>query len=170
MLGFEGRDGMRFEWRGVGIMRLVRPLVIAGALATGACSLVVPHFERPHLEVVKVDIEGSQFLQQRFHVHVRVDNPNNRALPIRAISFTMQIAGEDFGYGATAAPFNVPANGQAEFETIVTTDLATTLIKVLPKIKDRSQPIEYRLVGKVETDLAFLSSVPFDQRGSFKLN
>lgn len=138
--------------------------------ALGACSLVAPHFEHPRLSVVHVDVEGAQLLMQRFRIRIRVENPNDRALPIRAISFTMQLAGEDFGYGATAAPFTVPARGEGEFETIVTTDLATTLMKILPRLKDRSQPIEYRLTGKVETDLAFLSTVPFDQRGSFLLN
>ena len=146
--------------------------VSLAALALGAvaCSLVTPHFERPRLSVVRVDLESSQILQQRFRVHMRVENPNNRALPIRTLSFAMQLAGEDFGFGAIAAPFTVPAMGEAEFDTLVTTDLATSLIKILPKIKDRSQPIEYRLTGQVETDLAFLSSVPFDQRGSFTLN
>lgn len=138
--------------------------------ALGACSLVAPHFEHPRLSVVRVEVEGAQILTQRFRIRIRVENPNDRALPIRAISFTMQLAGEDFGYGTTAAPFTVPARGEGEFETIVTTDLATTLMKILPRLKDRSQPIEYRLAGKVETDLAFLSTVPFDQRGSFTLN
>lgn len=163
---------MRWQAGRTGLMRSARAffaVCLVGAASVG-CSLVAPHFERPHLEVIKVDIEGSQFLQQRFRVRIRVDNPNDRALPVRAISFTMQVAGEDFGYGATAAPFTVPANGQGEFEAIVTTDLATALIKIMPRIKDRSQPIEYRLAGKVETDLAFLSSVPFDQRGTFTLN
>jgi len=140
-----------------------------GLIVAGGCSLT-PHFERPHLTVVKVDVEGAQFVQQRFRVHINVDNPNARALPIRAISFTLKIAGEDLGYGATAAPFTVPAKGSAEFETIVTTDLATTLLKVLPRIKDRSQPIEYQMTGKVETDMMFLGVVPFDQRGTFTLN
>ena len=154
------------------MMKRAGMVVLVAVLALGAvaCSLVKPHFERPRLTVVRVDVEGTQILQQRFRVHMRVENPNSRALPIRTLTFTMQLAGEDFGYGAIAAPFTVPALGEAEFDTLVTTDLATALIKILPKIKDRSQPIEYRLVGKVETDLAFLSSVPFDQRGSFTLN
>ncbi len=151
----------------------VRRALCAGVFmlaALGACSLVAPHFEHPRLTVVRVDLEGAQLLAQRFRIRIRVENPNDRALPIRAISFTMQLAGEDFGYGATAAPFTVPARGEGEFETIVTTDLATTLMKILPRLKDRTQPIEYRLTGKVESDLAFLRTVPFDQRGSFTLN
>ena len=64
----------------------------------------------------------------------------------------------------------MPARGETEFATIVTTDLATTLLKILPRIKDSSQPIDYRLSGTVTTDLAFVKSIPFDQRGSFTLN
>ena len=160
---------------------LVRPPVTARhswrALCAAAFMLAVlggcglsPHFEHPRLSVVRVEVEGAQILSQRFRIRIRVENPNDRALPIRALSFTMQLAGEDFGHGESAAAFTVPARGEGEFETIVTTDLATTLMKIMPRLKDRSQPIEYRLTGKVETDLAFLSTVPFDQRGSFTLN
>lgn len=149
--------------------RAVRAGAALALVFLGACSLAT-HFEHPRLSVVRVDVEGAQLLVQRFRVHIRVENPNDRALPIRGLSFSMQLAGEEFGHGEAAAPFTVPARGEGEFETIVTTDLATTLTKVLPRIKDRSQPIEYRLTGKVETGLAFLSSVPFDQRGSFTLN
>jgi hypothetical protein len=60
----------------------------------------------------------------------------------------------------------VPARGEAEFEMLMTTNLASTLWKVLPRLRDSSQPLEYQLVGKVSTDLAFLHSIPFDERGS----
>ena len=156
----------------MGSFRSTRRALGAAAVmlaALGACSLA-PHFEHPRLSVVRVDVEGAQLLTQRFRIRIRVENPNDRALPIRSLSFTMQVAGEDFGHGESAAAFTVPARGEGEFETIVTTDLATTLLKIMPRLKDRSQPIEYRLTGKVETDLAFLSTVPFDQRGSFTLN
>ena len=145
-------------------------LLMLLALGIGGCSLLNPHFERPRLSLAGVEMQGTQLLKQRFRVRIRVENPNDRALPIRALDFTMQLGGEDLGVGAIEAPFTVPARGEAEFATIVTTDLATTLLKILPRIKDSSQPIEYRLSGTVTTDLAFVKSIPFDQRGSFTLN
>jgi LEA14-like dessication related protein len=145
-------------------------MVLAGvALAASGCALFAPPFERPTLSVVGVEIEEAQLMEQRFRVRIRVQNPNDRALPVRGLSFTIELAGEDFGSGASANAFSVPPLGEAEFDTLVTTNLATTLFKVLPRLKDGAQPLDYRLVGKVTTDLAFLRSIPFDQRGSLPL-
>src|SRR5258706_3133373 len=97
------------------IARVRRAGLALLVVALGACSLVAPHFEHPRLSVVRVELEGAQLLSQRFRIRVRVENPNDRALPVRAISFTIQLAGEDFGSSATAAPFTVPARCEGEF-------------------------------------------------------
>jgi LEA14-like dessication related protein len=97
---------------------------------------------------------------------MRVENPNDRALPVRGIDFTLGLAGEDFGSGSSVGAFTVPALGEAEFELQMTTNLAATLFKVLPRLKDASQPPEYRLAGKIHTDLAFVPTISFDERGS----
>ena len=98
---------------------------------------------------------------------MRVENPNDRELPVRGIDFTAQLGGEDFGAGSSASAFAVPPHGEAEFEMLMTTNLATTLWKVLPRLKDAAHPLDYRLVGKVSSDLAFLHTIPFDERGTF---
>lgn len=145
--------------------------VVAFAAVLGAgCALIPSHLERPHLTVVGVEVEHAQFLEQRFRVRIRVDNPNDRSLPVRAINFTIELAGERIGSGTSAAPFTVAANAATEFDALVTTDLATTLLKVLPHLKEGGAPVEYRLAGTVATDLPLLASVPFDQRGSFAIS
>jgi LEA14-like dessication related protein len=144
--------------------------VALAALALGSCAAIAPHFERPQLSVIGVQLEGAQLFSQRFRIRLRVENPNDRELPIQSITFTMEVDGERFGDGATAAPFTIPARGAGSFDAIVTTDLATTLVKVLPKLKDGAPPVEYRLAGVVNTELAFLRTIPFDQRGSVSLS
>ena len=84
-------------------------LLVLLALCIGGCSLLNPHFERPRLALAGVEMQGTQLLKQRFRVRIRVENPNDRALPIRALDFTMQLGGEDLGSGAIEAPFTVPA-------------------------------------------------------------
>jgi len=118
--------------------------------------------------VVGVELAGAQLLSQRFRVQVRVQNPNGVDLPVQAIHFTIELDGERVGDGATAAAFTVPARGEGRFDTLVTTDLATALTKLLPKLKAGAS-VDYRLTGEVNTDLPFLRSVPFDERGSFAL-
>lgn len=143
----------------------------AALLAAGiaGCSLLVPHLERPTLSVVGVEVEDAQLTEQRFRVRIRVRNPNDRALPVNGLDFRMQLAGEELGYGGTTAAFTVPALGEAEFDTLVTTNLATTIFKILPRLKDASRPVDYRLVGKVSTSLGMLHSLPFDQTGTLPL-
>jgi LEA14-like dessication related protein len=143
-------------------------LVVAGA--AGGCTVLTPHFEKPSLTVAGVDIEHADAREQRFRVRVLVTNPNSYALPIRGLTFTMDLAGERAGSGASAAPFTVPARGSSEFDAIVTTDLATAMLKILPRLwRAGSDPLEYHLVGTISSDLPLLHSVPFDQRGTFDL-
>jgi len=144
--------------------------LLAGlTLAAGGCSLLAPSFEHPTLSVVGVEVEQASLAEQRFRVRIRVHNPNDRALPVRGLSFRIELGGEEFGSGASANAFSVPPFGEAEFDTVVTTNLATTLFKIVPRLRDSAQPLDYRLVGKVETDLMFLGSIPFDQRGSLPI-
>jgi LEA14-like dessication related protein len=150
--------------------RATAPLRAAAVLAAaglGGCAALAPHFEHPRLYLVGVEIKDATLGEQHFRVRMRVQNPNDRELPVRGIDYTLSVGGEDFGAGTSVSAFTVPPHGEAEFEILMTTNLATTLWKVLPRLKDSSQPLDYRLVGKVSTDLAFLHSIPFDERGSF---
>ncbi len=140
-------------------------LVVLAALA--GCAVLAPHFEHPRLYLMGVEVKDATLGEQHFRVRVRVENPNDSELPVRGIDYTLKIGGEDFGTGSSVSAFTVPARGEAEFEMVMTTNLAATLWKVLPRLKDSSQPLDYRLVGKVSTDLAFLHNIPFDERGSF---
>jgi LEA14-like dessication related protein len=140
-------------------------MLCVASFATG-CAALAPKLEKPKLEVVGVEILDAQFSQQRFNVKMRVENPNDRELPIRGLRFTMQLAGEEFGAGQSAKAFTVPALGQAEFDVAVTTNLASSLLKILPKLDRNSGALDYRLKGTVDTDLMFLRSIPFDQKGS----
>jgi LEA14-like dessication related protein len=148
---------------------LLGPALLLATGGLGACAAFAPRFEQPHLSVLGVEVKDASLSGQHFRVRMRVQNPNDRALPVRGISYTMQLAGEDFGEGAAANAFTVPALGEADFDILVSTNLAATLWKVLPRLKDTSQPLEYRLVGRVDTDLMFLRSIPFDERGSVAL-
>ena len=140
----------------------------AAALALAGlagCAAFAPHFEHPRLFLVGVEVKDATLAEQHLRVRMRVQNPNDRALPVRGIDFTVRLGDEDFGAGTSANAFTVPARGEAEFDVLMTTSLASTLWKVLPRLRDSSQPLEYHLVGKVSTDLPFLHSIPFDERG-----
>jgi LEA14-like dessication related protein len=139
--------------------------LLAVATLVGGCALLAPRLEKPRLTVVGIEVVDAQLMEQRFNVRMRVQNPNDRALPVRGLTYTMQLAGEEFGHGMSAKAFTVPPLGEAEFDMIVTTNLATSLLKILPKLQNGGPGVDYRLDGKVTTDWTFLRTIPFSEQG-----
>ena len=140
----------------------------AGTLLTAACALA-PRLEAPQLTIVGVQVVGSDLLAQRLKLRVHVDNPNNVTLPVAGIEYTLEVEGEPFATGESAASFVVPALGSAEFDMNVTTNVAGTLIRLLSRGAD-AQSVSYRLSGKVSLSSGWMRSIPFEQHGTFRLS
>jgi LEA14-like dessication related protein len=138
------------------------------ALLLGACALS-PKFEAPQLAVLDVQLLGGDLFQQRLRVRMHVQNPNNRALPVQGITYRLEVEGQEFATGESAASFVVPALGEADFDMNVTTNLATTLMKILAGGAN-TRALAYHITGKVTLSAGFLRSLPFDQRGVFRLD
>ncbi|HYL04237.1 MAG TPA: LEA type 2 family protein [Steroidobacteraceae bacterium] len=141
----------------------------AAALAVAGCVLS-PKLATPRLSIVGVQLVSSDLLEQHFKVRMRVENPNDRVLPVGGISYTLEVEGEPFASGESDASFVVPALGEAQFDMNVTTNLAGTLTGLLARGPDAlGQGVPYRLSGKVSLSRGWLRSLPFAERGSFKL-
>jgi LEA14-like dessication related protein len=141
----------------------------AGALLVAACALA-PKFTTPQLTIVGVQLEGSDLFAQRLRVRVHVQNPNDRTLPVKGIEYTLDVDGQPFATGESAASFVVPALGEAEFDMNVTTNMAGTLVRLLARGPDAlGSSVPYHLSGKISLSQGWLQSIPFEQRGTFKL-
>jgi LEA14-like dessication related protein len=140
---------------------LVALLVLCG------CSLFVPKLEAPHLSVVGIELQKGSLWQQKLRVRMHVDNPNDRVLPIKGITYTLDVNGQEFAHGESAASFVVPPLGEAEFDMNMTANMAGTIISLLSHGSDAN--VEYHLTGKISLSQGWLHSVPFDQRGTFKM-
>jgi LEA14-like dessication related protein len=149
-------------------MRLRFAACAAGALLASACALA-PKFTTPQLTIVGVQLEGSDLLAQHLRVRVHVQNPNDRTLPVKGIEYTLEVDGQPFATGESAASFVVPALGEAEFDMNVTTNMAGTLIRLLARGPDARQSVPYHLSGKISLSQGWLQSIPFEQHGTFRL-
>ncbi|HEY6517207.1 MAG TPA: LEA type 2 family protein [Steroidobacteraceae bacterium] len=145
--------------------RLVSLLLLAVALS--GCALFVPKFQTPELSIVDVQVIKANFLEQRLRVRMRVQNPNDRSLPVQGLSYTVYLAGQEFATGVSDASFVVPALGNAEFNMDVTANAAGALFAALSK--PRGQGIDYRMQGRVELSRGWLRSIPFEQSGAFSI-
>lgn len=145
----------------------MRGMMVMLALALlSACSLT--HFEKPRLDVVDIQLLKGDLLQQQLKVRMRVDNPNDRELPVRGITYELQLSGEAFAHGESDRDFVVPALGSAEFDVSVTANAAGAVLKLLAGGRKLDE-VEYRLVGKVLLAAGMKRSLPFDHVGKIKL-
>jgi LEA14-like dessication related protein len=146
-------------------MRSVPILLLAVALS--GCALFVPKLQTPKLTIADIEVVKANFLQQELRVRMRVENPNDRNLPIQGLSYTVYLGGQEFATGVSDASFVVPALGTAEFNMDVTANAAGALFAVFSK--PRGQGIDYHMKGRVELSHGWLRSIPFEQSGTFTL-
>ncbi len=141
--------------------------VLAVALLVSGCAFA-PKLEAPQLSVADVQILGGDLFQQKLRVRVHVQNPNDRALPVEGLTYTLEVEGQLLATGESAASFTVPPLGEADFDMNVTTNLAAALMKVLAG--NNTHELAYHMKGKVTLSQGFLRSIPFEQRGTFRLD
>lgn len=147
-------------------MRTMIVILCLGLLA--ACGLA--KLETLHLAVIKVDMVASDLLSQRFKVRLRVQNPNDRELPVRGITCKLELAGEEFGNGLSGEEFTVPAYGEAEFDMLLTTNLAGALMRFIGKQDRGADGLDYRLSGKINLAKGMLRSIPFSDTGRLPIH
>ncbi len=135
-------------------------------MALSGCALV-PRLQTPRFSIVDIEVHRASFLEQQLRVRVRVENPNDRSLPVQGISYTIDVGGQQFATGASDASFVVPALGTAEFNMDITANAAGALFAILGK--PRGQAIEYHMKGRVEFSRGWLRSIPFAESGTFTL-
>lgn len=133
----------------------------AAALLIGSCAVM--QLQAPAVSLTSVELTNVQIDQQQFLVNLHVQNPNDRPLPIKSVSCTLQVEGVDVGSGKSTGPFTVPANGESDVEMLVTTNFAASVPNLLLRVVQRKQLPEYHLSGWVNPDVALLPPIPFSK-------
>lgn len=142
---------------------------IAWSLCLVSCSLVTPQFNRPNVSVVSIEMRDGNLIQQNFAVKLHIQNPNDRALPVRGLHVELSVGGQQIATGVSDRAFVVPAFGESDFDMTVRANLALSLLKLANKMDQHSDSIDYDLSGAASVDLPFLRELPFHQTGSFSL-
>ena len=144
----------------------VKWIVIAvAALALPACSLFVPKLEKPKLSVVSIQMLKSDLWHQELKLRMRVENPNDCELPVKGLSYELDVDDQELAHGMSGESFVVPALGEAEFDMSVSANMASVLIKVLGSGNNQ---VDYRIKGKIALSVGLLRSISFNEQGTFK--
>jgi len=149
----------------------MRTLVIAAVVAgLVACVGLGTKLETPRVSFVGIKALEASLFEQRLEVRLRVQNPNQRELPVNGLDIEVELAGEPFAHGVSAREFTVPANGEAEFDMIVNANAATALLRIAGGDRKSREAIDYRLKGKLSTRLGLLRSIPFEESGTLPIS
>ena len=143
-------------------------LAYALVLLLGACSAWWTRLETPRLSIVNLELLQGSAWEQSLRVRMRVQNPNDRALPVRGLKYTLELAGTELAQGVSNQSFTVPAFGESEFDMIVRASVAQAVLYLLSQ-KGQRDELDYRLVGRISLADGLLRSLSFEQGGTLKL-
>ena len=154
-------DGLR-KWTTLGAGAVVS--LLQGCASTG--DLVdAPSVRLSNVEVTRIDLDDQTFL-----LDFEVSNPNPFPLPVRAISYGVELDGFRFASGETQGEFTVPAEGDGKFAISVDVDLMRTAPQLLFIVRDAvRRDIPYELQGRFEVDIPLAPAVSFRNDGTIRL-
>ena len=153
----------------VGNLQPVLRLLTLSASAMLLCACAITQLKAPDITPTSVELVDAQITEQRFKVGLHVQNPNDRALPIKSVSCALQVEGVEVGHGESDSPFNVPAHGESDFDMIVTTNLGMSVPNLAMRLFRGGQLPSYRLSGTVNPDITLLPPIPFSKSGQLTL-
>ena len=144
----------------VSLWLIMAALMLAGCQRLGS-------LEAPEVSVSGIALNSITLFEQEWGLTLRARNPNDRELTLKSMDYEIFINGEKFARGLTGESVTLPAMGDAQVTTTITTSLLGSL-KQLQKIQQQDKPLQYRLVGK-----ARVAGVPlplsFDKEGEMTL-
>lgn len=143
-------------------MTFARPWLLAlllGALSGCSTWWGDRAWEQPRLRLLKIETVKVQLLQQDFKLHFEVDNPNDSRLLVRGLRYKVLLGDLTLAEDQVTDWFLVAAHSHEIFVVPVRTNLWRHAKPIAQKLKQRGQPIPYRLEGKLKTGLLFRDSV-----------
>jgi LEA14-like dessication related protein len=139
--------------------------LVAASLAVAGCVGIPRDLKTPEVGFVGLRAVEVSVFEQKLEVRLKVQNPNSIELPVNGLDVDVELAGEPFAHGVSARQFVVPAQGEAEFDMIVTANAATALLKIAGGDR-KSSDVGYKVKGKLSTKIGMLRTIPFEEAGT----
>lgn len=144
-------------------------LALAACLLS-ACASTGPLISSPGVSLRNVQMTEIDLTGQVFLLGFDVTNPNPFPLPIKVVSYGVELDGYRFATGRTKGNFTVPANGDGEFAISVELNLLKTAPQLLYIVRDGvMRDIPYELTGTLGIDIPLVEPLEFASEGEIRL-
>jgi len=157
---------MKLAARNSFVARCGACLAVVATLLLGACSTLPTNLVAPEVELVGIQMMSTDMFAQKFRVRVRVKNPNDLELPVKGLEYQILLMGDSFAEGNSMDRFVLPANGEAEFDMIVTTNFVSSLGRLISRVGGgKLENLDYEISGDVLLEKGMLRKIPFAHQG-----
>lgn len=138
------------------------------ALLLGACASMMPGFQQPEVSVTSFTLaQQAAGAAPRFNIGIRVVNPNRVSLPLRGISYAVEIEGNRVLTGAKPDLPVVAGYGTADFVIEAAPDLLGSVRLVSDLLSRQRGALGYKFSARI--DIGTLLPLTIEQGGEFGL-
>ena len=141
--------------------RWLTPLAIVAALLAGCAAPL----QKPEISLAGVELVGIGLVEQRLLLELRIRNPNDVDLPVKALSFDLDLDGQPFAKGASEQPVTIARQAEAQLDVKVVSRFGEVLKQL--RAARQNGKLGYRVHGRVELEGS--GSVAFDRSGEVPL-
>jgi len=142
----------------MGVALAVLAMLLAGCAGLGS------YREAPRVSLVSIQPRDLGVFEQHYGLQLRILNPNDTALPIEGMSYSLRINEREFAYGVSRQPVSIPPYGEALLDVDVVSNLLSVLQQLQEADTGKRQALTYRLTGHLSLE-NHLGTLPFDYRG-----
>jgi LEA14-like dessication related protein len=157
---------MKLAARNSFVARCVACLAVFASVLLGACSTLPTNLIAPKVDLVGIQMMSTDMFAQKFRVRVKVENPNDLELPVKGLEYQILLMGDSFAEGNSTDRFVLPANGEAEFDMIVTTNFVSSLDRLISRVGGgKLENLDYEISGDVLLEKGMVRKIPFAHHG-----
>lgn len=150
-----------------GMKRIVLMLFLGMVALVTGCVHLAGIKQNPDISLTGIELVELGLLEQRFNLKLRIQNPNDAALPINGMTFEIELNGATFAKGLSDKVVIVPRLGETVMEVKATSTLGMVWKQLVESQKSNRDKVDYRLSGRLF--LQGLGSIPFEQKGNVSM-
>lgn len=145
-------------------------MLLTAALVAAGCASVQGGVQTPAVRLTGLRLLEAGVASQRFELALDVANPNPIPLPIEDLSVSVRLGGAGVLDGRSAAPVVLPAEGTTTLRVEVTSDIVSSVSRLLALATGPDNELAYELNGRLTPSRRLSGPLPFGARGRVPLS
>ncbi|MCL5975352.1 MAG: LEA type 2 family protein [Gammaproteobacteria bacterium] len=152
-------------------MKFCKKLLLLVLMAlTTACASWSPSYEKPQVNITSFSFAPeSNGLAPRFIIGLQIINPNRNALPLKGMSYSVEVENNRVLSGATPDLPRVPGYGMADFTIEASPDLLGSARLINRLLAGQNQSLEYSFKAKLDMG-RLMPYMNIEESGRFNLS